>query len=65
MEDGIAEEVNEVPEPDEVTHAADGAVGERKPDPQEEGIGHEEDQQEGTRQHEDDAQAGLAIEKPP
>ena len=62
-EDGIAEEVDEVPEADEVAHAADDAVGEGEPDAEEEGIGHEDDQQEGARQHEDDAQAGFAIEK--
>ena len=43
--------------------SADRAVGERKPDPQEEGIGHEDHEQEGPGQHEDDAQARFTIEK--
>ena len=61
--DAVGNQVGEVAEADVFAQASDDAVGQGQPDAQEKRVGHEDHQQERPRQHEDDPQAGLALQQ--
>jgi hypothetical protein len=63
IEDRIAQEIHEVPQADELAHGTDRAVREPQPDAEEERVGHEHHEQADPGQHEDHAEARLAVQQ--
>jgi hypothetical protein len=65
VKDGVAQEINEIPEADKMPDSSDHAVRQGEPDAEKERVSHEGDQEDGPGQHEDNAEIPLPIQKVP
>ena len=65
MKDGVGQQINKIPEADKFPGSSDHAVRQGEPDAEKKGIGHESNQEDGPRQHENDAEIPLPVKKVP
>ncbi|MDP1993187.1 MAG: hypothetical protein Q8K00_19390, partial [Syntrophales bacterium] len=57
--------INKIPEADKLSDSSDHAVRQGEPDTEKKRIGHESNQEDGPRQHENDAEIPLPVKKVP
>ena len=65
MKDGVAKQLNKIPEADKLPHPPDHAVRQGEPDSEKKGVSHEGDQEDRPRQHKNDAEIPLPVKEVP